>query len=107
MFKRKSWKALRYRLTRFFSPSGPLPRSGVEGSWCWYVGAIISSATCIWPLFQSSSKRRRTTVLFCSDIMVLLKSNASYQLACGELGFFWNHWRPGNEDLYVEQEAGP
>ena len=34
-------------------------------------------------------------------------SNASYQLAYGELELVWNHWRLGCEDLYVEQEEGP
>jgi hypothetical protein len=40
-------------------------------------------------------------------MMILLITNARFQLALGEMELVWHHWRLGYVDLYVEQEAEP
>src|SRR6266481_9130393 len=83
----RSGNALRYKVTICFSPAGPLPVSGVAGSWLTWLGAMISSATARFPLFSKSLKSFRTTCLFSEDIFALLWAGRLYhsQAAVGRL----------------------
>src|SRR5712691_2381721 len=70
ILKRRSGTAFRYKEATCLNPSGP-GAMGLFGSWFGAPGATFSSRALRFPLFQTSSSRRRAVALFCSVDMLL------------------------------------